>query len=179
MEVDGQKADFDLFRDAKVFIALALFVFGFFSRTIEVFIRRDFGERYFSFERLVISFLFINLFTLMSSTTNPLTGGVVVSSGLLFFSYLFMAAGVYHKIVMIKRNYNGDYSVHSYGFGTQWGIWAKLFPQDGFFQRMFPVFTHRFAEPAFVLIVGMIVSTFDASLGQYIMFSAFFSQWGC
>jgi len=173
MEADEQKVDFDIFRDAKAFIALALFIFGFFSRTVEVFIRRDFGERYFSFERLVLSFLLINLFTFFSTGTNPLTGAITVSNGLMFFSYLFLAVGTYHKIVMVKRNYHADYSVHSYSFGTQWGIWDRLFPQDGFFQKMFPVFTHRFVEPAFVFIVGAILSGFDGALGQYIMFSAF------
>lgn len=173
MGTDTTRMDFDVFRDAKTLIALLLFIFGFFSRTVEVFIRKDFGERYFSYTRLVMSFALINFFTFMSSTVNPLTRGIVISGGLLGFSYLFLAVGGYHKFVMIMRAYRGDYSIHSYEFGTQWAIWERLFPRDGFFQKMFPVFTYRFVEPAFVFFVGAVIAGFDTALGQYIMFSAF------
>lgn len=173
MEVDGQKGDFDLFRDMKFVVNLVILIASFFSKTVEVFLRRDFGERYLRFEILFFTFVVLNFMTLFSNTLNPITGMMSISGGLLIFSYAFLAVGVYHKIKIIMRSYEGEIDTHSYCFGRQWGIWKRIFPDDGFFNKMFPLFNHRVTEPAFIFIIGLLAMAVDATLGRFIMFAGF------
>lgn len=172
IEVDGQKSDWDFFGEMKAFIGILLFIAAFFSRTVEVFLRQDFGERYLHFESIIITFIVLNIMTGFTNSIDVMSGTVSVSSGLLLFAYAFLIVGALHKFKIIRRNYAGDASVHSYSFGKQWGIWNKIFPPSGFLQKMFPIFTHRFAEPALVFALGIVATGFDASLGAFLMFAA-------
>ncbi len=170
--MENQNHDFDPFRDMKVFVGGALLIFAITSRTIEVFLRRNFGVRYLKFELIVATFVGLNIASVLMGEENRVTGMVTISSGIRWFSLAFLALGFYHLYKNTKRHFDRNFSIHSQTYGDSWNIWNRLLPEEGFLNRLLPGAVQRFAEPGLVFIIASIAAGFDPALGAFLAFAA-------
>jgi len=164
--------DTDLMQDTKLFFDILRMLISFLSRPCEAFIRYRFGERYFSPFPVIVTAIIINLFVIFQTATNPITGEPVTPLGVMIFSALFVAASIYHRLVITTGNYKGSYEVYSYSSGNSWNIWYRIFKHDSFLNRLFPFFVNRVAEPVFVWVVGIGFYMIDPLVGGFIQISA-------
>lgn len=167
------QAQTDIFEDTKLFFKFLLLLISLFSRPSEAFLRYRFGERYFSLFPVLATALIIHLLVIFSAATNSITGVSIPATGVLIFSYAFIAMSLYHRFVIIKGEFKGDYEVYSFQPGYSLGIWYRIFKDDGILNRLFPHFVQRAVEPAVVFIIGSIIMFFDTALGGFLQFSAF------
>ena len=178
MDAPQSQEQTDIFEDTKLFFKFLLLIISFLSRPSEIFLRYRFGERYFSLFPVIATALVINIVFIFLAAKSPISGEEFTSTGLLLFSYLFIALSLYHRFVIIKGEFKGDYEVYSYQSGHSLPFWYQIFKHDGILNRLFPSFVNRVAEPALVFIIGSILIIFDTSLGVFLQISAvcFFIQ---
>jgi len=173
LDAPQPKPETDIFEDTKLLIKFLLLLISLFSRPSEAFLRYRFGERYFSLFPVLSTALIIHLFVVFNTATNSITGADITSIGVLLFSYAFVAMSLYHRFVIIKGEFKGDYEVYSFQPGYSRDIWYRIFKDDGILNRLFPYFVQRAVEPAFVFIIGSIIIFFDTALGIFLQLSAF------
>lgn len=149
--------------------ALTTFILGWISLSLELLVRKDFGERYISSIRFFLAVLFIGAFRMVVS--------LFFGFGWLFwlFGFTYLIAYIYHRRQITLRNKRGE-EWHSMSFGV-----SRL---EGFVEYLrakeIPIiskwddwFLYRILEPAFFFIVGGLVWIIDDGLGFYIVVASF------
>ena len=181
---DGHKAEFVArlfsgpgFDQVLPMINLVIVVLGWFSLSIEVFLRKDFGERYLSPIRFFLAwFAFSTLafggqvVNLMGMAYGPREGGEVwkgLLSGLLFhvlyWGFLIMSAWQFRRIS--KRNKRGE-RWHSWSFGV-----SRF---SGLIGRKVGSFTiddwalYRFIEPTAIFALAVLVGLVSVPAGSWL-----------
>lgn len=132
------------------------------SRTLLVWLRHDFGERYFtvigcysSVLTFVVFFIFAGLVSIVANASSPF---------LSLYFYLFIAACIGHQWSIRLRRFRKKPHVYSYYAGTSWLYEFGLIPAS-----------HRavqlYVEPAIGIVGGWFVSLIDHPLGTWMMVS--------
>ncbi len=152
--------------------ALADLFMMLFARTIEVFLRFNFGERYFNgLSALASAPLLLGLILILSSFLGQRGGARQMDSGLMtgFLALFLFAAGVHVIIAKIQR-YRGAL-LHSRYSGTPWIYWL-IHQVKKNLDMPLPLAEHYiklWVEPPLALIVGSIVAALTPPLGMWII----------
>ena len=131
-----------------------LFLFlRFVSLPVLVLIRRNFGERSFSFFSLFIVALILSFYGTIGSffTQTPSSGG-----SLMIFTAAFLIAGAYHSFVISRRNFRGE-RWHSYYEGD-------VLPIFNYFPSANMKATQTIYEPAMVYGLSFVAGHYDEQL---------------
>jgi hypothetical protein len=142
---------------------LALVILGWLSVSVEVFIRRDFGERYLTWLRLLLGYMAMDLFTLIPRiifTFVPFVSINVVPVSSLFFKG-FVVLALYHQWRIWRRNRKGI-AWHSESFGI-----SRL--------AFLPVsdwILYRFVEPLLCLVIGLFLRYLDPATGIWLIIAS-------
>lgn len=130
---------------------------GLFSQTIEVFLRRDFGERYFSlfgmFGKLATYLVFLFLAFNYARQQDGLPLGL--------FFFLSFGLCLWHQFVIWQRKRAG-HRWHSRYSGTS--HLAALLPFSSFTIK-------RWIEPLVAILAGFVLSSFSQGLGGWLIFA--------
>lgn len=162
----------DVFEDFKFLFNILRFLLSIFSRPSEAFLRRRFGERYFSIFPVLISTIMISGFVGFNTGINEMTGLSVTPWPVAGFALAFFLLSLYHRLVILLGNFRGDYEVFSFHSGESWGVWHMIFKIDGFLNRLLPYFVQRVVEPVFVIALGVAITFFlDYAVGAFLTFS--------
>jgi len=133
-----------------------LFICWAWGTSIEVFLHRNFGNRYLGFQALAVFFL-VPVFGLgwEQYDLRPLT----------YFLPAYLLMLIVARIGVLRRYWRGDSSCHSMYSG-----WPRLLRPDGAITELR---CKRLAEPALVFASGYIVCNFgELPLGVYLMCGA-------
>lgn len=131
-----------------------------FAVTLEVFIRRDFGERYFNLVRLYIASW---LFGAVTWTGSIFLRGNRWDSLLSFAQFAFLALCVFHYVHIRQRNSRGILW-HSRSFGV-----SHL---DGLIPWFDDWTLYRFIEPALFFALGLPVLLLHRALGAWLLIAS-------
>jgi hypothetical protein len=142
---------------------LTMVILSWLSVSLEVFIRRDFGERYLNWLRLFLGYIAMDLFTLIPTLIFSLIPFMArqylpVSS---YFSYGFLILGAYHQFRIWQRNRRGI-QWHSQSFGI-----SRLA-----FLPISDWVLYRFVEPGGCFLVGFLIRQFDPVTGFWLMMAS-------
>ena len=143
---------------------VAIIVGGWASITLEVFTRKDFGERYMTPFRLMLGAVVYGVYA-------SIFGGLEVASSLaagrgvpgdaamlVLFFLLFMIAGAVHLFEIFYRNHYTDRVWHSRSFGVAWPFRRLLGYRLGPLPPADEWFIYLYAEPwAWFLLGGLLV----------------------
>lgn len=167
----------DIFAPIKFIYTLFMVFLGWISLTLEVFARREFGERYFNPVRIIFAWFTLGFyrffFVLWFSLSNFSIGGSLFGGGSSFnlgattpffrlFTWGFLIASGAHILRIYLRNKQGI-QWHSQSFGISW---FSALPLDDWK-------LYRFVEPVAFFIVGLILAIFfDRLLGIWIVLAA-------
>lgn len=144
----------DPMEDARAVLGILLMVLDFFSKTIEVFLRREFGERYFNIGFIFLAFLVINTVGRFADNFHSIP--------LFYYSYAFVLMSAWHELRIFQRNRQGI-KWHSYHRGLSHLSLLGL-----------PVgLVQRFLEPGLVIVGGFIVAKQDGIFGFYLLLAGF------
>lgn len=154
---------------------ILLWVMSIFSLTVEVLLRRNFGERYLPMSAVVTSAVAYLLLILVNRGPgfNVLAGAFSLfpRPGLLAWLFLlvFIGAGAWHRYRTFRRNWYTGPAWHSYAAGDSWlrpvtAQWRDRLP-------FVPVMeaTQRYIEPAAVVLVGLVLMIVDGFLGGWLV----------
>jgi hypothetical protein len=139
-----------------------IIVLGWWSILVEVFLRRDFGERYLSWLRLLFAF---GILTTIWRVTQFFTfWGIPIFSStpstiLSLFTVGFVICSAMHRLGIWLKNKKGE-AWHSRSFGTS-RLAALNLPFIGTDDWMF----YRLYEPLLCLLLAYIISHFDIVAG--------------
>ena len=149
------------------FFNLLVIVAGFFSISIEVFIRHSFGERYFGIFRYLIGGLFLSLFVLGGQLIGWLNTAAVDSwfgqaqgwltitvLQLIYWSYLIVGL-VHLSLSWYRRNFT-DSPWHSWSFGVSW--FNFLVGRKFFVWTVTDWMLYRFVEPMFFFALAILAA---------------------
>ena len=139
---------------------IAMMVMGWLSVTLEVFVRRDFGERYLSWLRLFLGYLIMDMITLIPRiifSMIPFMSGPTIATSSLFMKAFFIM-GAYHQWRIWQRNRQGI-AWHSASFGVS--RFTALPVSDWVL--------YRFVEPGICLVAGFIIKTVDPVMGIWVI----------
>lgn len=132
------------------------------GRTLIVWLRHDFGERYFSIVgcyssivTFVVFFIFAGLVSIVANASSPL---------LSLYFYLFIAACIVHQWWIRLRRIRKAPHVYSYYAGSSWLYEWGLIPAS---HRV----TQLYVEPAIGIVGGWFISLVDDPLGTWVMVS--------
>ena len=167
----GSPRTINFFQDA------AISFFTFFSGSVEVLWRHNFGERYFRGQSLTISggLLLIGLVFLNTARLgfgNPL--GMIGGGGFLsvLFVLAFLIAGVIHRYRIFRRNWYTGPEWHSFASGNSWIHTFTSGLRRGM-GRTVPVddATQRYIEPGLTVMLGLLllITRIDTFLGVWLL----------
>ncbi len=148
--------------DARPLVALVEIVARMFSVTVEVFLRRNFGERYLSGPVLVGGALAVQLVT-ASLAGQPLLEPRGASLGAMLFLWAYASLCVGHKLVIWRRDRTGE-RWHSLSDGTS----RRLFDHVPIAPRV----VQLYVEPALVAVFGLALLFADRVLGAYLLLAS-------
>lgn len=163
------------FGDPRIAYALAEFFCGQFAKTIVVFLRCDFGERYFNFSDLVGSTLTfaiyggVILFVLAtgrgSDTVRQYGGSKDQSATVLaWFLGCFLLMSIFHRLISSVQKISGR-RWHSRYAGTSYLRFLTALP----FVTTYTV--QRFIEPVLAIIAASVVGMLSPILGLWLGFA--------
>jgi hypothetical protein len=151
-----------------------------FSISIEIFLRHNFGQRYLTWVALITSFFgvvmtlwVIDVFLAQAKTTSlqyTARSDLVQELWLLFF----WIAGIWHKATMLYHSFRGQ-QLYSFSPGESMPVWR--------FIPISEVVIFRFIEPLMVLLAGyfMFALTIDGMIATWLFISGtclFFKRQG-
>lgn len=146
---------------------LAVFIFSLFSVPAEVFLRYNFGERYFTLFRMVLGYLLITYYW---SLVNLIHWGssafLDTFSGTLRLAYI--AACIFHILCIARRRFRNIRCYSRYP-GDSLPFWRKL-PFYDFIGGQYNV--QLYLEPLLLLLLSNIVGYFNGSLANFLFFCA-------
>ena len=163
------------FGDPRTAYALAEFVCGQFAKTIVVFLRCDFGERYFNVSDLLgstFTFAIYGAVILLLFTTGR--GGDAIhqyggsreqnAAVLIVFLLCFLAMSVFHRVISFVQNLSGR-RWHSRYAGTSYLRFLTALP-------LVTTYTvQRFVEPALALTAAFAFGLLSPVLGLWLCFA--------
>ena len=142
---------------------LAQVILGWLSVSLEVFIRRDFGERYLTWLRLLLGYFAMNLFTLIPRiifTFVPFVHiNVVPVSSLVFKGFIVLS--LYHQWRIWRRN-RKSIVWHSESFGISR---LSFLPINDWI-------LYRFVEPLVCLVIGLFLRYLDPATGIWLIIAS-------
>ena len=159
-------------------------LFGFFSvlahlpaRIVEIFLRRNFGERYYSLDAPVIMFLAMSypLYIWISTGSYEFIQMMGFSWFWILFSFVFLGFAIKRKREINHDLQSFDDAKYSMYSGDEWSIWyrfenklPRLFKRDTFFYNI-----ERVYEGGLFLIVGFVFLfiPFSRYVGVLLIFS--------
>lgn len=166
----------DVYGPIKTIYTLFMIFLGWNTLTLEVFSRRNFGERYITLLRLVLAwitlstyrFFFVLFFTLSNfSISGSMFGGgpslnlSATTPLFTMFTYGMAACTLFHLGHIFWRNRQGI-AWHSQSFGVSW---LSFLPIDDWK-------LYRFVEPALFILIGYFLSSgIDRLTGVWLMFA--------
>jgi hypothetical protein len=159
------------FSDPRAVYAFVEFLAAQFAKTIEVYFRKDFGQRYFGLGNVFGSaltfglYLFITLFSFIGGSLRQTPTSKDDDSWILGLFFLgFVALGFLHQFTAWLRQRRGQ-RWHSRYAGTS--HLAFLWPGN-------PYIVQRFIEPAISLIIGLLILNYvNRPLGAWLIFASF------
>jgi hypothetical protein len=132
------------------------------GRTLIVWLRHDFGERYFSIVgcyssilTFVVFFIFAGLVSIVANASSPL---------LSIYFYLFIVTCIVHQWLIRLRRIRKAPHIYSHYAGSSWLYEWGLIPAS---HRV----TQLYVEPAIGIVGGWFISLIDNPLGTWIMVS--------
>lgn len=156
---------------------LMLWVMSIFSLTVEVTLRRNFGERYLPIPAVATSAAVY----LLLAWTNRGPGGVTVFTALWSFfpapgvlAWLFLVAfvglGLFYRYQIFRRNWYTGVPWHSYASGDSW-LAPYTYNLRARLPFMVPVSdaTQRYIEPFAVALLGFMLLGLDGFLGTWLV----------
>ncbi|HEX8474589.1 MAG TPA: hypothetical protein VF666_11190 [Pyrinomonadaceae bacterium] len=174
MSQPQQAARIDNYTDPRSIFALVEFLASQFAKTIVVFFRCDFGERYFNisdFFGASLTFMIYAGAVLLFLPTNtrgaefagnPANSGQAL--GVFFLCFLLMS--IYHRLAALIQKLGGRSRWHSRYGGTSYLRILTALPFVGIY------FVQRFVEPLIALVVGSILFNLSPPLGAWFVFAA-------
>lgn len=154
---------------------LAKIILGWASVTLEVFVRRDFGERYFNLVRVMIGAVFIQVTLAFSN----FWGDTSVAFGIRppaeeitvnrWFVLSYMGLSAVHLARIWWRNNIAHIPWHSYSRGDSW--LGFLIPLTG--GRMSDWFLYRIVEPLICASVAWFLFPVDSFTRGWLVFASF------
>src|ERR1700749_1278905 len=158
------------FTDSRSLFAFVEFLAGQFAKTIVVFLRWDFGERYFNisdFFGASLTFIIIAgvvmLFLSSRSGGNPIAD--IDTWPLRIFFLCFLVISIYHRFIAWLQMQGDRRRWHSRYAGTSFLRILTALP----FVSTYTV--QRFIEPALAIVIGSFIFSFTQPLGAWIIFS--------
>lgn len=142
---------------------LAYVIFGYFCISVEVFLRRDFGERYLGIFNLQAGYLVVFIFAGINPLLVPYGNGSALIG---ILSPAFIGMAIYHRYVIWRRLKKGEIW-HSYYRGTPLGYWSLL-PISASYETI-----EKWLEPALLGIITVLLSKVDMLASIWLGFSTF------
>lgn len=146
----------DIYNTFHNVVNMARIVIGWSSISLEVFVRRDFGERYFGIGRFAASWIIIQFFYLLISLPAVFTPGYVIPMpSIRIYLICFFVASAAHLLRIWQRN-SQDTLWHADSIGVSWFSPLLNLPplKIGFVTlRITDYLLYRFIEPVLCLIV--------------------------
>ncbi|MBI4879417.1 MAG: hypothetical protein HY812_07115 [Planctomycetes bacterium] len=158
----ANKGHADAWMDARPLVAVVEIAARMFSVTVEVFLRRNFGERYLSGPVLVGGALAVHLVT-TALAGRPLLEPRGASLGAMLYLWAYASLCVGHKLVIWRRDRTGE-RWHSLSDGTS----RRLFDHVPIAPRI----VQMYVEPALVAVVGLALLLADRVLGGYLLLAS-------
>ena len=166
---DSSPRTISFFQDATISF------FTFFSGSVEVLWRHNFGERYFRGQALTASGVVLLGLLFWLNTARFAFGGLGFGGGgflSVLFVLAFMIAGAFHRYRIFRRNWYTGPEWHSYASGDSWihpftsGLrrnMAQTVPVDDA--------TQRYIEPGLTVVLGLLllVTRLDTFLGVWLL----------
>ena len=182
---------------ASVLFQAISIVLGWFSISVEVFVRRpgSFGERYLSWLRLYMAYFIMGAFTFFYTLIHVLMGGIsplsflgysgglsslftTGVSSLLYHLYFygFLGLAAWHRYQIWRRNQE-QVQWHTMSFGISWlaGLpWHRLqaIPVIGPYLHVDDFTLFRFIEPLCCYIAGRLIWHADGLLGWWLIIAS-------
>jgi hypothetical protein len=163
------------YNNPRTLFALVEFLAAQFAKTIVVFFRWDFGERYFNisdFLGSVFTFLIVAgviLFILASGRGGEIAreaGGAEQNSwALIIFLICFLVMSLYHRFIAWLQKQGGRHRWHSRYPGTSFLRVLTVLP----FVNTYTV--QRFIEPVIAIVAGSIIFSLTQPLGAWLIFA--------
>ena len=161
-----------------------------FALTVEVFLRRKFGERYLDMTMVMLGYAALTLTALFFGETSDFTGEGPNALPMLVFAQVFLVIALAHKAETFHRNMKGE-RWHSQGEGLSHKVLqapARL--AAGMISMIVPVSllghdyrerlrhfvheqTHLKFEPVLVLMLGSLLHPHNGPLGLYLIWAGF------
>lgn len=186
------------FAAMEVLYNVIMILLGWWSLPLEVFIRKEFGERYMSLMRIWIAWAVLGMFTFLYSLFAVMAGDGMAflaysgmtqtlwntgMSGLAYhlFYYAFLLLAIWHRYRIWKRQQEGDVWLStSFGISHLAAVpWQRLLeripyagPVISRYVTIDDFFLYRFMEPALCLLLGRLIHPMDGLLGTYITIAA-------
>lgn len=149
-----------------VFYSILKVILSLFCTSLETFLRRNFGERYYSITIICMSFGALLSAISFGSIAQEIRGGHGFSYLLLVFAFSFLIGGIYHKYCIIKRKWRPmDEHVYSYSTGESWGFLIRIIPVSETTLQIY-------IEPAICLVIGAGLYVVDPAFSIFLMVSS-------
>lgn len=130
---------------------------GFFGQAMTLcFTRRNFGERFYPIERIIITFiglLFLSLF----------------DNSLKYFAVLWLIVSLFHVLIIHYRNSRGDH-FYSFSRGDPYISYIRAASPNSWFFKDWII--RAYIEPFIVFGIGVLINKFHPNLGFLTMGSA-------
>lgn len=143
------------------------------SVTLEVFVRRDFGERYFTIGRILIGYLFIRIVLAFANYRQALAFLPMVEPPLhlhtinQWFVTSFILLALVHLARIFLRNLSGV-PWYSHSFGVSW--FDFLIPLSGY--RISDWMLYRFIEPGICFAFAWFILPEDSFTRGWMLFAS-------
>lgn len=156
----------DLVKYLQTLVSLVMIMLGWVTLALEVFLRRDFGERYLSWVRIILAWIVLSTFFVFAITIGSIFGEI--SRLLVLFVVGFAILCLFHRIQIWRRNRRRAIW-HSMSFGINWfaPVWERMqraLQERGLggLARYFDDWTFfRLIEPLFCLWLAFLVRFID------------------
>lgn len=156
----GQREKPEGFADPKLAYAAVEFICGQFAKTVIVFLRHDFGERYFNvIDSFGSTLTFIGFAVVAGVVLASENDGLVL--GLFLFGFIGMS--LFHLFLAKQRDRSGR-------------RWHSRYPGTSYLAFIAPgnvFFVQRYLEPILAIILGFALAVINRPLGVWFVFSGF------
>ena len=163
-------AGFFMWEYLKFFLFLIYWISGFFTMSVVVFLRRDFGERYLSWLNLYAAWTTVIMGIVWSAFLSSFSGNRGVATGawpIMLFVLAFIGTSLYHRYRIAKRR-QAQIPWHSFGNGIPHlqALFARwnLVPTREAINKWF--------EPLLLLLLSWPVGWFSGPLGTWLFICA-------
>lgn len=186
---DGSKMEYvahatigEVYRDALPWINLIIIVLGWFSISVEVFLRHSFGERYLNLLRVFLALTVMSLLTLVSQMvmfTQIGSGSVSSDAGFLgiyalyYLPQVFFLVSLVHLVHNWRRSSRGErWHSRSFGISHLRFLIGRRLGHGPFRMIVDDWLLYRLVEPLLVMLLALFLGQFAGGLGFYLFLAA-------